>query len=322
MADITSLFKASVKTVRTRNKALGLGKENGKSLLLPHSRQKSDFSQKTKEVVGSITKLRDFLLKHQKEYINASSHLSSTVSLMSDSERDQIDQDAQDIIKTCSDSIRLIKGEAQRQKVSDQVKGHREAVLELLDAYLKGVCRIYSEQRAIRVKRVVDKKRISRLQPEQIIMSKPSITSTQRQLGEEGSSNTQSSEANQVALEETEANERLDFDEEFTPEEMEAFQLENQSLFNEMTNLVDEVRQIEGKVVEITKLQEVFAEKVLTQSADIDRIAETAMKTTENIKQGNEDVRQAIKNTASLRVWILFFLVMCSFSLLFLDWYS
>lgn len=51
MADITSLFKASVKTVRTRNKALGLGKENGKSLLLPHSRQKSDFSQKTKEVV-------------------------------------------------------------------------------------------------------------------------------------------------------------------------------------------------------------------------------------------------------------------------------
>lgn len=32
-------------------------------------------------------------------------------------------------------------------------------------------------------------------------------------------------EANQVALEETEANERLDFDEEFTPEEMEAVSL-------------------------------------------------------------------------------------------------
>lgn len=31
---------------------------------------------------------------------------------------------------------------------------------------------------------------------------------------------------------------------------------------------------------------------------------------------------QAIKNNAGFRVWILFFLVMCSFSLLFLDWYG
>lgn len=32
--------------------------------------------------------------------------------------------------------------------------------------------------------------------------------------------------------------------------------------------------------------------------------------------------RKAIKNNAGFRVWILFFLVMCSFSLLFLDWYD
>lgn len=31
---------------------------------------------------------------------------------------------------------------------------------------------------------------------------------------------------------------------------------------------------------------------------------------------------QAIKNNAGFRVWVLFFLVMCSFSLLFLDWYD
>lgn len=33
-------------------------------------------------------------------------------------------------------------------------------------------------------------------------------------------------------------------------------------------------------------------------------------------------VLQAIKNNAGFRVWVLFFLVMCSFSLLFLDWYD
>jgi syntaxin 18 len=31
---------------------------------------------------------------------------------------------------------------------------------------------------------------------------------------------------------------------------------------------------------------------------------------------------QAIKKKAEFRVWILFFLVVCSFSLLFLDWYN
>lgn len=32
-----------------------------------------------------------------------------------------------------------------------------------------------------------------------------------------------------------------------------------------MNSLVDEVRQIEGKVIEISRLQEVFADKVLQQ---------------------------------------------------------
>ncbi len=36
-------------------------------------------------------------------------------------------------------------------------------------------------------------------------------------------------------------------------------------MFAEMSTLVDEVRQVEGKVIEISRLQEIFAEKILTQ---------------------------------------------------------
>ncbi len=43
------------------------------------------------------------------------------------------------------------------------------------------------------------------------------------------------------------------------------FAQENEQMFAEMSTLVDEVRQIEGKVIEISKLQEIFAEKVLVQ---------------------------------------------------------
>ena len=51
-ADITALFKASVKTVRTRNKALGVGKDNGKSSILSHGKHKTDFAIKSRDVVG------------------------------------------------------------------------------------------------------------------------------------------------------------------------------------------------------------------------------------------------------------------------------
>ena len=43
------------------------------------------------------------------------------------------------------------------------------------------------------------------------------------------------------------------------------FEQENEQLFEQMSSLVDEVRQIEGKVIEISRLQEVFADKVLQQ---------------------------------------------------------
>ncbi|CAM9178216.1 unnamed protein product, partial [Lampetra fluviatilis] len=55
---------------------------------------------------------------------------------------------------------------------------------------------------------------------------------------------------------------------------------------------------------------------------DIDLVHSAVVGTTENIKEGNEEIREAMKNNAGFRVWILFFLAMCSFSLLFLDWYG
>ncbi|CAC5396006.1 unnamed protein product [Mytilus coruscus] len=111
-------------------------------------------------------------------------------------------------------------------------------------------------------------------------------------------------------------------DDSFSPEEAQMFEQENAELFNELNSLVSEVSQIEGKVLEIAKLQEIFAEKVLEQETDIDSIEQTTVGTTENITKGNEEIREAIKNSAGFRVWILFFLITCTLSLLFLDWYN
>ncbi|XP_051897338.1 syntaxin-18 [Pristis pectinata] len=326
-ADITLLFRASVKTVKTRNKAIGVNAEPVKEDILRKGRTRAEFSARAREVLTNITKLKDFLLEHRKDYINVTSFGMSEYSRMTDTERDQIDQDAQIFMRTCSDAIQQLKAEAIKNVSSPQVKEHREGVLDLLEAYLKNVCKVYSEQRAIRVKRVVDKKRLSRLEPEQH-SNKMSVSASEG-IPPTGCDSSEElvlkEESNGKIFPEPEDNLGLWDDakgDELSPEEIQMFEQENQRLVSEMNSLVDEVRQIEGKVVEISRLQEIFTDKVLQQEKEIDSIHELVVGTTENVKEGNEDIREAIKNNAGFRVWILFFLVMCSFSLLFLDWYD
>ena len=55
------------------------------------------------------------------------------------------------------------------------------------------------------------------------------------------------------------------------------FERENEQLFSEMNSMVDEVRQIEGKVLEISRLQEIFTENVLTQVSTIDDHYQTGL---------------------------------------------
>ncbi|XP_035282675.1 syntaxin-18 isoform X2 [Anguilla anguilla] len=272
-------------------------------------------------LITNITKLKDFLLQHRRDYVNAGSLISSDLTRMTDGERDQIDQDAQIFMRTCSDAIKQLRAEADKQVTSSQVKEHRGAVLDLIDDYLKSVCKLYSEQRAIRVKRVVDKKRLSRLEPEQ---HGPVERSPQKEQAEDKVVKEENSEKVVPDVQKNSLSlwEDTRVEDELSPEEIQMFEQENQRLVSEMSSLVDEVRQIEGKVVEISRLQEIFAEKVLQQETEIDSIHQLVVGATENVKEGNEDIREAIKNNAGFRVWILFFLVMCSFSLLFLDWYD
>ncbi|XP_013392995.1 syntaxin-18 isoform X1 [Lingula anatina] len=320
--EITSLFRATVKTVRMRQKSQGLLAENDKTNILPKAKPKTCFESKAKDVVSSITKLRDFLLEHRKDYINASSHLNTNHQRMSDFERDEIDESSQAFMKACSETIKFFKADVGKEKTTQQVKEHREAILELLENYLKVVCKIYSEQKAVRVKRVFDKKKIGRLEPQRRRKMKDEEDSTHNLTTKSNGEPVQGPPVKKSHTTKLPLFGDEDGDEEISQEEMQLFEQENKHMYEEMNNMVDEIRQIEGKVVEISRLQEIFTEKVLEQEKDIDRIGDTVVGTTENVIEANEEIREAIKNNAGFRVWILFFLVVLSFSLLFLDWYN
>uniref|UniRef100_A0A8C2QTF3 SNARE-complex protein Syntaxin-18 N-terminal domain-containing protein n=1 Tax=Capra hircus TaxID=9925 RepID=A0A8C2QTF3_CAPHI len=256
--DITLLFRASVKTVKTRNKALGVavggGVEGSRDELFRRSpRPKGDFSSRAREVISHIGKLRDFLLEHRKDYINAYSHVMSEYGRMTDTERDQIDQDAQTFMRTCSEAIQQLRTQAHKEIHSQQVKEHRTAVLDFIEDYLKRVCKLYSEQRAIRVKRVVDKKRLSKLEPEPNAKTRESMSS-------EKVSQSPSKDSEEKPIPEeypekvpVEAQPELGSwgdgkgEDELSPEEIQMFEQENQRLIGEMNSLFDEVRRTPAK---------------------------------------------------------------------------
>nr|KAI8769355.1 syntaxin-18-like [Biomphalaria glabrata] len=308
MADVTNVFKATVKALKSRNKFINEDLNNedlSKNILALGKRYESEFQHKAKNLVQMITHLRDFLLENRKKYVNTGSLLSSTGDEMSESERDLIDNNAQDIIKKCKEMIILLKLETDKQKVHPQVKEHRQAVLILLETYLKAICKIYSEQKAVRVKRVVDRKRISKLEPERKYNNlrrtqlKQDLNLNQRipngedkpLLDTESHDTHNKNSVNPALLETTPYN----VDTEISPEEAQIFEQENKILYEEMNSMMDEVKQIETQVVEIAKLQEIFTEKILEQDVQINAIANTVVGTTENIKDANEEIREVNK---------------------------
>ena len=322
--DVTLLFKASVKTISLRIKDLGLASpaQNVKK-----SRNKSPFSIKARGVVAQISKLREFLLENRKAYLNFSNYLPNVPS-MRDADRDEIDVGAQKIMSTCSQLIKELRREIADSKVSPQNLEHREIMLLLIEDYLKNVCKIYSEQKAMRVKRAMEIRKIAKLELE----SKPArrlkdeIKKSNLNAGEkaeEKENKSTSNDSSPLKIQEINGDvNTLMYEEEMSPEDIQLFQAENEQLYNELNTIVEEVKQIESKVVHIAELQEILTEKVLDQDKDLDRLMTTVVGSTENVKDANEQIRQAIQRKAGLRVWTLFFLLVMSFSLLFLDWYN
>jgi len=309
--DITRTFKATIKAVRMRKKVTsedGADVDISKDIFKKHT--PSVFKQRSKEIARSITELKEIIIETSNKFNGYTGLLFA--SKVETEEEAKVDKDIQYFMKSCASSIRSLKNDITGDK--SQISLHRKAVIQLLHDYLKAVCKIYGQQKAIKVKRAVDRKKMSRL-------SSMPWKENQKEETELQSPSREKTVINQDVMHEKSSEPDRGL-ENLSKEEIQKFEEENKMLLNELNDLVDEVKQIEGKVIEISQLQEIFSEKVLDQASQIEKVNETTISTTENVKEGNENIREAIKNSATFRVWILFFLVMCTFSLLFLDWYN
>lgn len=297
--EITPLFKACVKTAIMTNKALGMKELKDQKQNLMKSNRDINL-EKAKIISKKIGYLHSFLQENKAAYLNVINYLS--VNKTKKVDHQEIDALAEDIISQCKNLINEYKKEITVVK-SKQKKEHYQNVIETLEIYLKNVSKQYTEAKAILVKRVIETHKLSKLEGTSGVQSPKKADI----------SNLNSSHVSVSSV---------DYENELTAEDMQMFEGENEMLFNELNSLSDEVKQMGGKVVHIAELQELFTEKVLQQDQDIDRIAMTVVGSSEHMKDANEQIRQAIQRNAGLRVWVLFFLLVMSFSLLFLDWYN
>ncbi|XP_018323396.1 syntaxin-18 [Agrilus planipennis] len=305
--DLTLLFKACIKTVRTTNKMVN--NEDTTSTLLK-VKKKDPILKTARDILKKIRSLEDFLRENKATYLNVINYI-STYKTMSETDKGKVDSTAEEIINYSKSSINSLRDEIQKNVKCIQKLEHYSSVVQSLEKYLKDVSKLYAEAKAIRVKRVVETHKISKLELE---------NNSKEHLNDIKDSNKHSkSILNDISS----INGTAKSDEgNLTMEEMQMFESENDALFLELNSLSDEVKQMETKVVHIAELQELFTEKVLQQEIDIDRIATTVVSATDNMKYANEQIRQAIQRNAGLRIWLLFFLLVMSFSLLFLDWYN
>ncbi|XP_066246655.1 syntaxin-18 [Euwallacea similis] len=301
--DLTTLFKAWVKSIKVTNKNLGVPAPDGKTTLLKTSPKDVHLS-KAREIVKHIKALQIFLQDNKAAYLNVINYL-STNKTISEWDREKVDDRAEKIISECTNLINEYKKEIRSMAKTKQKEEHYQSVVESLENYLKNVSKIYTEAKAVRVKRVIDAHKLSKLE------TKPASKKTDLEGIAEKNKSTLPSPSPPIS-----------YDEELSAEDMQMFEQENEHLLKELNSISDEVKQMEGKVVHIAELQELFTEKVLQQEQDIERISDTVVGSTENMKHANEQIRQAMQRNAGLRVWMLFFLLVLSFSLLFLDWYN
>jgi syntaxin 18 len=319
--DVSLFFHCCVKQALEYNQVF---EQPIKSNIISKFRQKQHlFINKAYSITQQIAKLYELLASNHIGYLNFSQYL-STETCKANGDNDEIHSLAQNIITTCSKLISDLKSEILISRVSQQNQEHREAIILLIEEYLKEICKFYVEQKSKQIKKNIKVRNISKLKPIPNEKEKLVQKNTSRLNINTSEEKTCVNEEESLKIQEINGD-IIGFSSEcdqLSTEDIQIFEAENEQLYNDLNILSDEIKQIENKVVQITELQNIFSEKILHQDKNLERVLVTLVGSTENVREANEQIRNAIQRNAGLRVWILFFLLVMSLTLIFLDWYN
>ena len=104
--------------------------------------------------------------------------------------------------------------------------------------------------------------------------------------------------------------------------ELAALQRENVALREQLRSDVDAARDIERSVAQVGVLQRTFAANVAEQADALAHVQTQLAGATDAVSRGNEQLAQAAARAVDFRIFVLLFMLVSSFALLFVDWYS
>lgn len=286
-----------------------------------------------------INKMKSHLKKYGHDYLDTYGYLPGA-SIMTDDWRNKLDQDIEEFISICNEKKGILQSETRLDTTSQQVIEHRESVIEILTHVLNDFNTMYIQLRTTRMSRNFQKQKYDRIETKSGSISpiaEPESILNDESLNLESLTSQNKDDMNVRHPVDTAVRSRANLTEEdfqrqsiiaaehhtsISPDEIQVLALENSIVHEELMTLDDEVKLIGKKVVQISRLQELLTEKVMEQECELNNLHEAALRSSENVREGNELIRDAMMKNASTRVFILFYIVTLGFTILFLDWYN
>ncbi|KAJ2956372.1 hypothetical protein NQZ79_g7753 [Umbelopsis isabellina] len=222
----------------------------------------------------------------------------------------------------------------------DMLAVHRSGVIWLLNKRLMEVSQIQKNQQETRLMRAVEKSEnqlhLSSLPPSQMMMQqnqKPTKSTLSRSDNLEVESKFQQLFDNKPTFPKPAA-ETIDdtsdsladtgnaFEEQLSQDQIQMLERENASMLTEMENTLNQVRDAEKALLEISTLQSQLSSQLAVQTVQTDQLYADAIEATDRVEKGNEQLVRARERNKNTRKMTLAFLIIASLVLLFLDWYD
>ncbi|CDS11158.1 hypothetical protein LRAMOSA03421 [Lichtheimia ramosa] len=318
------------------------------------------FTKEAYRIHEHIDSLRRFLLSIRRAYLNTDTRQSlrkrpgtpttaavpkasglegslfalfgTDIGTLTDNERDEIDFQAKVIIRRCMDRIKELEHAEQvrkEQELTASSKGiagflgsllvssestlardtlalHRSSMIWLLNKQLAKVSELQKSQQEIRLQRALEKSE------NQLHRSSEMALSAQSLVDEDIQYNNHEQEEMPMDA----------FQEQLSQEQLQVLERENSTMIEELNNTLNQVRNAETALLEISTLQNQLTEHLAAQTVQTDQLYADSIATTERIEQGNLQLIKTKERNRGTRNFTLIFLLFASFILLFLDWYS
>ncbi|PWA90152.1 SNARE-complex protein Syntaxin-18 N-terminal [Artemisia annua] len=301
--------------------ALSLGFNEAKraalmaSFIIHKPRERSNFTKAALKTLESIGTLEKFLIEHRKDYVDP--HRTT------EEERDSIEHEVSIFVKACKEQIDILKTSITNEEVNSKgwlggIRGdhanadtiaHKHGVILILSEKLHSVTSQFDQLRAVRFQEAINRampRRKPKRAPEKT-STDISYSSNSRESREPTSSETR--DHGEILAEPMKVQQQLLDD-------------ETRALQVELSSLLDAARDTETKMVEMSALNHLMSTHVLQQAQQIEYLYDQAVEATKNVELGNKELTKAIERNSSSRTFLLLFLIVLTFSVLFLDWYS